>query len=176
MKKLRSFLILFFLFSVLLTHDAFACFGDKIGIAHLNGMNSEFSAHLIAIYVKEKTGIDSVVNEFESEEQIESSFQKDESDIVILTYDAKPDIMKLSSDKKDSKFFTLVSGNDINIVLRVSKKRLEEMKFFTLNKVMKRVPKIISKSDFMKWLGKAEIEKMYLKEAARKYLLEEDKI
>lgn len=162
---------------VLYIPDVSACFGDKLGIGHLKGARDEFASQLIAIYIKEKTGIGSVVNEFADNGSAERSFKKEETDIIIMTGAADTlDDEKLASENKDSKFFTLVGESGLKVVLRVSKTRLEDIKFFTLNKVMERIGKVISAADFKEMVNLVKNGKKYPKEAAREYLLEKDLI
>jgi hypothetical protein len=167
---------MFFTLSILwLPPAGNACFGDKLGIGYIKGVEGEFSAHLIAIYIKEKTGIGSVVNEFENAASVESSLKKDKTDIIIWTGNMdKLDIEKLAEEKKESSFFLLVQGGGRRVILEVSKKRLKDIKFFTLNKVMERVGGIISAADFQRLVSEVKDKKKFSKQAAREYLLEKD--
>ena len=177
MQKNRNILLLFLFLMVLSIPDVFACFGDKIGIAHLKGSESELSAQLIAIYIKEKTGIDSVVNEFNDVSAADGSLKKDETDIIIMTGTSDElDNDTLLSNNTDSKFFTLIESDGEKVVLRVAKKRLEDIKFYTLNKVMGRIHKVISGADFKTQIDLVKAGTKFPKEAAREYLTENDLI
>ena len=177
MKKKSIISILFLFLSVLSVNSAHPCFGDKLGLAHLEGETEEFSANLIAIYIKEKTGIDSIVNKFDDFDAVNSSLKKDETDIVILAgSENELNIEKLGNEHSNSKFFTLVNGDGINIVIRVTKKRLEDIKFFTLNKVMERIGRIITADELKKRLVDIKIGGKFPKQAAREYLVEKDLI
>jgi hypothetical protein len=177
MKKHYLTLLLFFVLSVVYIPEAKACFGDKLGFGYLKGTQDEFSTQLIAIYIKEKTGIDSVVNEFATLASAEKSLKKDETDIIVLTGPSNElDNEKLAGNHKESRFFTLVEVDGNKVVLRVAKKRLEDIKFFTLNKVMDRVHKIIKPADFKASVARVKSGEKFPKQEAREYLVERDLI
>lgn len=160
------------------TAPSLACFGEKLGIGYLKGgEENEFSAHIVAIYIKEKTGIDSVINKYSNLYSAEGSQKGDKTDIIILIGKADElDIEKLGKEKDNCSFFTLIDAAGRKVILQVSKKRLADMKFFTVNKVMKRIHKVISVDDFNKWVAKVKSGDKFSKQAAREYLLEKDMI
>ncbi len=157
---------------------AHACFGDKLGIGYVKGgVEDEFAAHLIAIYIKEKTGIDSLVNEFKSAASIEGSMKKGETDIIVWRGSAAGlDTDRLAAEKTWGRFFPLVETGGGKVVFEVSKKLLEDIEFFTLNKVMERAGRLISPADFTKAISLIKDGEKFSKQAAREYLLAKDLI
>ncbi len=176
MKKQLTILILL-LSLLLLQTNLYACFGDKLGISHKKGSVDEFAAQLVAVYIKEKTGIESIVSEFKSVDSVNASFKANKTDIIILTGEASSaGIKTLARKDKTSKFFKLLDIDSGKVILRVSKKRLDDIKFFTLNKVMKRIGKIINSADFKARLARIKNRSKFPKQAAREYLVEKDLI
>jgi hypothetical protein len=170
MKRFYFTAIIIFLTVALWLPKTYACFGDKLGIGYIKGVEDEFCAHLVALYIKEKTGIDSIVNKFGSADAVEGSLKKVETDIIIWT------VEKEKSSGAGTKFFSLLENGGNKIILEVSKKILDDIRFHTLNKVMERIGKIINHSDFESAISLIKDGKKFSKQAAREYLVEEDLI
>lgn len=170
MKRFYICAIMIFLTVAILLPKTRACFGDKLGIGYVKGVEDEFCAHLVSLYIKEKTGIDSVVSEFSDADAVESSLKKVETDIIIWT------VEKEKINGTETKIFLLVEDGDKKIILEVSKKILDDIRFHTLNKVMERIGKIITYADIEKNISLIKDGKKFSKQAAREYLVEEDLI
>ncbi len=76
---LRFSLVLLLL---LITVPASACFGPKLYLGTPAGEDGELLFHLVAIYVKEKTGVESLRVELTAGQTAESLLQKNEVDLA----------------------------------------------------------------------------------------------
>ena len=75
-----SFFFLFLLVSI--GSPAGACFGPKLFLGTPAGEEGELLYHLVAIYIKEKTGVESVRLEMAPQQTAESLLQGEEVDLV----------------------------------------------------------------------------------------------
>ena len=78
---LKSVGLILVLVSTLLVSSGFACFGPKLFIGVEAGLEGEMRFHLIAIYLHEKTGIDSTLIELKSGQTVADAFSAKEIDL-----------------------------------------------------------------------------------------------
>ncbi len=76
---MRSILVLLFL---LISVPAGACFGPKLFLGTPPGVEGELLFHLVSIYVKEKTGIESLRLEMTAEQTADGLLKKEEVDLA----------------------------------------------------------------------------------------------
>lgn len=73
--------VVFFLFILLIGVSAGACFGPKLYVGTAAGEDGELLFHLVAIYVKEKTGVESLRVELTSGQTAEDLLQQKKIDL-----------------------------------------------------------------------------------------------
>ncbi len=75
-------ILLVTLFCLAILQPAFACFGPKLYIGSAAGERGELLYHLVAIYIHEKTGVDSIRLEMTAEQTALGLLQAEEVDLV----------------------------------------------------------------------------------------------
>jgi hypothetical protein len=78
---LKSILLTTLLLLVLLAASGFACFGPKLFIGVVPGLEGEMRYHLVSIYLHEKTGIDSILVELKAGQTAEAAILAKEIDL-----------------------------------------------------------------------------------------------
>ena len=118
------------LFSLLLfSVPAGACFGPKLYFGTMPGANGELLYHLVALYVKEKTGVESVRVEL-----------KPEQTVVCLLQDEKIDFG--FSRTASSKWPTLLTIGD-QLFLLHGPRPTDNLQFTTVPKALARLQKVL---------------------------------
>ncbi len=76
---MRNILLILLIF---ISSPAGACFGPKLFVGTPSGEDGELLFHLVSIYIKEKTGVESLRQELAAKQTAEGLLQQEEVDLV----------------------------------------------------------------------------------------------
>lgn len=128
---LKYFLLIFS--TLLIANSALACFGPKLFIGTASGLEAEMRYYLVALYLHEKTGIDSVRVELAAGESASAAIANERIDLGFSAV----------ADASVPVLLTLPGSH----VLCSGKRPLESLQFSTVVPVLKRLEQRLTKVD-----------------------------
>ena len=118
---------------LLISLSAYACFGPKLYIGTAAGEEGEMLFHLVAIYLKEKTGVESLRVELTDEQTAETLLEQEKIDFGFSS----------SSSAKWPQLFSF----DQQLYLLHGPRPVEDLQFTTVPKALKRLQKRLQADD-----------------------------
>lgn len=131
LKFMTSILLLFFV-----ALPASACFGPKLYIGTPAGEDGELLFHLAAIYLHEKTGVESLRFELSNEQTAESVLQQDQVDLVFANraIAEKPTLLQIGTE------LLLVSGP----------RPTDDLQFTTVPRTLSKLQRLLTSEDLVR--------------------------
>ncbi|WP_303720986.1 hypothetical protein [Malonomonas rubra] len=118
---------------LLVSAPAVACFGPKLYVGTPGGMNGELLFHLAAIYVQEKTGVESVRIEYAEGETAGDLLQREKIDLG-FSPSAIPDWSSI-----------LTVGDTLHLLSGT--RPIENLQFTTVPKALKKLQRLLTRED-----------------------------
>jgi hypothetical protein len=116
-----------------LVFPAGACFGPKLYLGSVAGEDGELLFHLVSIYVKEKTGVESIRQEMTEDQTAESLLQKEQVDLAF-------------SATASSEWSALLQvGSDLHLLS--GPRPTQDLQFTTVPRALKKLAKILKVQD-----------------------------